>query len=157
MYNPFTFEAEHIETIHNHFHDSPNPIDWGTLHPALTNAAREIWSDPNCGVLDAAAIYIQYLVRSKAFGRQTGDTALVTGLLLMRLYGYGFVCTQQYLYNFVERAHITDRDTIALCLTELTPEPIVMLSRHTFNDHLSQWKLTTILSMKKQRYPLPMP
>lgn len=41
--------------------------------------------------------------------------ALVCALLFLRLYGHGFVCTQQYLYNFVERH--ADHETMAICLS----------------------------------------
>ena len=114
MYNPFTFDAEHIELIHNHFHDNPYYIKRDALESAVSQATREIWNNPAYGAFEAAGVYAHQLIRSNAFGRQSGDTALVCALLFLRLYSHGFICTQQYLYNFVERH--ADHETMAICL-----------------------------------------
>ncbi|MEC7643121.1 MAG: death-on-curing protein [Pseudomonadota bacterium] len=115
MYNPFTFDATHIELIHNHFHDDPYYIKRDALESAVKQASNEIWNNPTYGAFEAAGVYAYQLIRSNAFGRQSGDTALVCALLFLRLYGHGFVCTQQYLYNFVERH--ADPETMAICLS----------------------------------------
>lgn len=114
MYNPFTFDAEHIEFIHNHFHDDPYYIKRDALESAVKQATNEIWNNPTYGAFEAAGVYAYQLIRSNAFGIQSGDTALVCALLFLRLYNHGFTCTQQYLYNFVERR--ADHQTLAICL-----------------------------------------
>lgn len=114
MHNPFTFDADHIELIHNHFHDAPYYIKRDALESAVNQATKEVWNNRAYGVFEAAAVYVQHLIRSEAFGPQSADTALVCALLFLRLYGHGFVCTQEYLYDFVERR--ADSQTLAICL-----------------------------------------
>ncbi len=104
-----TLTTEMVLAIHGAFHDRPVIPKLHALDFALQEIHRDLIDTNSWCLLEVAGIHARHLRRYEVFAEQSGDTALVVALALLRLNGYLFVCEQDYLYEAVDCPHPSAR------------------------------------------------